>query len=170
MHHRPRNLNLYFVQMPNHTINSWRKFCLYHLDMVEDLRKRAIGNAEKRTAPEDMDTTETGTSEETGAAVGEMIGTVAGDTTETGVNGAALPTPQQTNPHESQPPPPPYEKVAGPGPVLVKTEPLDEDQLDFAFAADILTSWNANEESDAALWKRMESMVHSLVFAGLQDG
>ena len=173
MHHQFRNLDLCFIQMPNHTINSWKKFCLYHMDIVEDLRKRAIGNAERRTATEDMDTTGTGASEETGTVVGEATGTVAGDTTEAGAAGAALPTPQQNNPLESQPPPPPppYEKVAGPGGVLVKTEPLDEDQMDFAFAADVLASWNANEESDAALWKRMESMVHSLVFSsGLRDG
>ena len=164
--------------MSNHTINSWKKFCLYHKEVVEDLRKRAIGNAERRTVTEDMDTTGTGASEvtgagaseETGTVAGEAIGTVAGDTTKTGAAGDALPTPQQTNPHENQPPPPPYQKVAGPGPVLVKTEPSDEDQLDFAFAADVLASWNANEESDAALWKRMESMVHSLVFSsGLRD-
>jgi hypothetical protein len=55
--------------------------------------------------------------------------------------------------------------------VLLKTEPLDEDQLDFAFATDVLSGWKPNEESDAALWKRMEIMVHLLalftsVFAG----
>ena len=140
--------------------------------MVEDLRKRAIGNVERRTAPEDMDTTGTGAteatvtgaSEETETVAGEAIGTVAGGTTETG---AALPT----KPHESQPPPPPYEKVAEPGLILVKTESLDDDQLDFAFAADVLASWNADEESDAALWKRMEIMVCSLIFSSnLRDG
>jgi len=171
MDHQFRNPDLRFIQMSNHTINSWKKFCLYHMDMVEDLRRRAIGNAERRTAPEDMDTTGIGAGEVTGTVVGEVIGTVAGDTTEAGAAGATLPTPQQINPHESRPPPPPYEKVAGSGPVLVKTEPLDEDQLDFAFAADVLASWNANEESDAALWKRMESMVHSLVLSPvLRDG
>jgi hypothetical protein len=46
--------------------------------------------------------------------------------------------------------------------VLLKTEPLDEDQLDFAFATDVLSSWKPNEENDAALWKRMETMVHLL--------
>lgn len=179
MHHRFRGWPG-FIQMPNHTINSWKKFCLYHIDMVEDLRTRAVGNAERRTAPEDMDTTGIGATEATGTGasevagtgasgetetgVGEAIGAVAGDTAETAAVGATLPIPQQTNTHESQPPPPPCEKVAGPGPILVKMEPLDDDQLDFAFAADVLASWNANEESDAALWKRMESMVCSLVF------
>lgn len=40
---------------------------------------------------------------------------------------------------------------------------MDEDQLDFAFAVEMLSGWNANEESDAALWKRMESVVRVLV-------
>lgn len=92
--------------------------------------------------------------------------------TETGVSEATLPIIQQVDPQESQPPqpppppppPPPCELAAGPEPVSVKAEPLDDDQLDFAFATDVLSSWNANEESDAALWKRMESMVRSLVF------
>jgi len=35
---------------------------------------------------------------------------------------------------------------------------LEDDQLDFAFATEVLSGWNANEESDAALWKRMESI------------
>ena len=169
------------------------------MDVIDDLRRRAISNTEKRTAPEDMDVTETGTGEVT------------------------LPTPQQVNPQESQPPqpqlqpqlrpqpqsepqseskpqlqpqmqlqiqpqvqpqpqlqprpqqpqlppPPPYERVANPGPVSIKTEPLDDDQLDFAFATNVLSGWNANEESDVALWKRMESMVRSLVFpSGYRD-
>jgi hypothetical protein len=56
--------------------------------------------------------------------------------------------------------------VANPEPVVVvKTEPLDEDQLDFAFAVDMLNGWNADEESGAALWRRMESMVGALVFS-----
>ena len=49
--------------------------------------------------------------------------------------------------------------------MVVKTEPLDEDQLDFAFAVEMLSGWNANEESDGALWKRMESMVRALLFS-----
>ena len=48
-----------FIQMSNHTINSWKKFCLHHMDVIDDLRRRAISNTEKRTAPEDMDVTET---------------------------------------------------------------------------------------------------------------
>lgn len=48
--------------------------------------------------------------------------------------------------------------------MVVKTEPLDDDQLDFAFAVEMLSGWNANEENDAALWKRMESMVCAPVF------
>jgi len=35
---------------------------------------------------------------------------------------------------------------------------LEDDQLDFAFATEMLSGWNANEESGAALWKRMETM------------
>ena len=62
--------------------------------------------------------------------------------------------------------------VAKPEPIVaVKAEPLDDDHLDFAFAADVLSKWNANEESDAELWKRMETMVRALAFSsGFPDG
>jgi hypothetical protein len=141
--------------LSNHTINSWKRFCLYHKDAIEDLRDRAIGNAEKKSGPKDKDATETGVSEE------------------------ISPAPQLAYPPESQlpssppppPPPPPCEKATEPGPVVVKTEPLDDDQQDFAFATDVLSSWNANYESDEALWKRMGSMVRYLVFSpGFRNG
>jgi len=131
---------------------------------------RAVSNAERRTAPEDMDTTGTGPSEAAGTGANEETRTVASEATGTGAAGVTLPTPQPPNPRQSKPPPT-YEKVAGPEPASVKAEPLDEDQLDFVFAADVLASWNADEESDAALWKRMENMVRSLVFSsGMPDG
>ena len=69
-----------------------------------------------------------------------------------------------TTPHENQPPLPPCEKVAEPGYLLVKTEPLDDDHLDFALATEVLLSWEPTEESEAALWKRMNTMVRSLAF------
>jgi hypothetical protein len=73
--------------------------------------------------------------------------------------------PQQAiSPYGSRPPPPPYEKVAASEPAPVKMEPLDEDQFDFAFATEVLSGWMPNEESDVALWKRMETMVRSLTF------
>ena len=139
MRHRFRRSYLCLIQMSNHTIGSWKKYCLHHEDTVEDLRKRAISNAEKRT--EDIDMTGTGASE------------------------VALFIPQPPSPSESQPPPPPHADAVEPVPVPVKTEPLDDDQLDFAFATDVLSGWNANEESDAELWKRMEIMVCSLVLS-----
>jgi len=40
----------------------------------------------------------------------------------------------------------------------VKMEPLDEDQLDFAFVTEVLSGWKPYEESDVELWKRMETM------------
>lgn len=173
--------------MSNHTINSWKRFCLHHVGTVDDLRKRAISNAERRAAPEDMDTAGTRTSEGTrtgviedvrteatevtGAGAGEATGAMAGEKAGPGTGEEALPAPQQPNPHENQPPPLRQRNVTEPGQVLVKTEPLDEDQLDFAFATDVLSRWNANEECDAALWKRMESMVSSLVFSsGFRSG
>ena len=70
--------------------------------------------------------------------------------------------------HRGQPPPSPNDKVAQSGPVVVKTESLDEDQLDFAFAAEILTNWNPNEEGDAALWERMKTTVRSPVVSGIR--
>lgn len=69
--------------------------------------------------------------------------------------------PQAAALHENQAPSPSHEKVASLEPVLVKTEPLGEDQLDFAFATEVLSGWKPNEESDAALWKRMETMRSS---------
>ena len=36
---------------------------------------------------------------------------------------------------------------------------MDEEGLDFTFVAGILRDWNPKEESDAALWKRMENTV-----------
>ena len=73
----------------------------------------------------------------------------------------------RTTPHENQLPLPPCEKAPELG-HLVKTELLDDNHLDFAFAIEVLLSWNPNEENGAALWKRMETMVRSLaVFLGL---
>lgn len=51
----------------------------------------------------------------------------------------------------------------------MKMEPLDEDQLDFAFATEVLSGWKPNEESDVALWKRMETMVRSPTFGSLRS-
>ena len=201
--------------MSSHTINSWKKYCLYHKDAIEDLRKRAVSNAEKKAASKDKDMTDVaGTEASETSLPAAQQGTPQRDTSQLPISRQVTqqpisrqatpqnPTPQQaisrqatpqqpvsqqvvpqqsvlqqavhqqaspqqpTSPHESQPPPPPYEKVANPQPmVVVKTEPLDEDQLDFAFAVDMLSGWNANEESDAALWKRMESMVRASVFS-----
>jgi len=195
-------------KMPSHTINSWKKYCLYHKVAIEDLRKRAIGNAEKKAASKDgdaADMAEPGASETTFLAAQQDTSqhpisrqvTPQQQITQQATSRQATPqqpvsqqpdsqqlvsqqvtsqqptsrhaTPQQpvfqqahqqlTSPHESQPPPPPYEKVANLEPVVVvKAEPMDEDQLDFAFAVEMLSGWNANEESDAALWKRMESI------------
>jgi len=199
--------------MSSHTVNSWKKYCLHRKDAIEDLRKRAISNAEKKAAPEDMDATEatgieaieppfsapqqaipqqTTPQQTTPQQATPQQATPQQTTPQQAIPRQTTPqqatprratpqrttpqlaTPQQvTNPHESQPPPPPYEKVAEPEPVLVrvKSEPLDEDQLDFAFATNVLSGWNANEESDAALWKRMESMVCSMVSSsGYRDG
>jgi len=179
--------------MPSHTINSWKKYCLHRKDAIEDLRKRAISNAEKKTAPRDGDATEaTGNEASEPTLSAPKQATPQQTTPQQATPQQTIPrqvTPQQatpqratpqrvspqqiTNPHESQPPPPPYEKIVEPEPVLVrvKSEPLDEGQLDFAFATNVLSGWNANEESDAALWKRMESMVRSMVFSsGYRDG
>ena len=209
--------------MPSHTINSWKKYCLYRKAVIDDLRKRAISNAEKKAASKDEDATDmagTGASETTFLAaqqdtpqqatpqhpVSRQV-TPQQHAPQQAISRHATPqqpvsqqpvsqrldsqqpvsrqvtsqqptsrhtTPQQpvsqqahqqpTNPHESQPLPPPYEKIANPKPaVMIKAEPMDEDQLDFAFAVEMLSGWNANEESDAALWKRMESVVRVLV-------
>ena len=217
-----------FLQMSNHTINSWKKYCLYHKNAIEDLRKRAISNAEKKAISKGAPTD---------ATVTEVIGatqpvpqqvdlqqpapqqtpsplivppkpipqpTIPQPTTPqpavpqpTIPQQAALqpaisqrvtpqpvapqqqtsqsttprqPTPQPVVPqqattaHESQQPPP-HKKVPKLEPVSVKMEPLDEDELDVAFATEVLSGWNPNEESDAALWKRMETTVCSLTFS-----
>ena len=201
--------------MSSHTINSWKKYCLYHKGAIEDLRMRAISNAEKKAASKDKDMTDVaGTEASETTLPAAQQDTPQRDTsqqpisrqvTQQPISRQATPqqaisrqaTPQQpvsqqvvpqqsvlhqathqraspqqpTNAPESQSPPPPYEKVANQEPmVVIKTEPLDEDQLDFAFAVDILSGWNADEESDAALWKRMESTVRVLVFSSFFDG
>ncbi|KAF9651858.1 hypothetical protein BDM02DRAFT_448771 [Thelephora ganbajun] len=69
-------------KMSNHTINSWKKYCLYHKDAIEDLRKKAISNCEKRAAPKDKDVTDT-------------TGTEAGEVT--------LPTPREATPQQAAP-------------------------------------------------------------------
>jgi hypothetical protein len=217
--------------MSNHTINSWKKYCLYRKNAIEDLRKRAVSNADKKAIPKDL-IDETGT-EVTGETLHilqqvdfkytnpQQIDaqqptspqtlpqstispppipqqttshqTIPQSTTfQQAAPGSTFPqratsqpsitqrvTPQSTTPqqatlqpvdlqpamarHKSQPLQPPYEKVAETGPVLVKTEPLDEDQLDFAFATQVLSGWKPHEESDAELWKRMETIVRSLI-------
>ena len=47
--------------------------------------------------------------------------------------------------------------------VTMKIEQLDNSEArDFAFVADILDNWNANEEKNKELWFRMERTVSSL--------
>lgn len=182
--------------MSNHTINSWKRYCLHHKVAIEDLRKRAISNAEKKAASKDKDATEASevapstSNQATPQEVTPQQAIYQQQVLQQPVPQQPVPqqivpqqpvlhqsSPQQhtlqqpTNPRESQPPPPPYVKVAQPEPILVKMEPLEDDQLDFAFATEVLSGWNANEESDAELWKRMESTVRSLAFhSGFRDG
>jgi archaellum component FlaD/FlaE len=152
--------------MSNHTINSWKKYCLHYKEAIEDLRDRANSNAEKRATPEDTvatnkteDTATTNETEDT-ATTNETEDTVTTDETEdtvmtgetrTEVPGTALSITPETAVAKSE--------LASPEMVPVKMEPLDEVQLDLAFAADVLSSWNPNEESDEALWNRMEATV-----------
>jgi hypothetical protein len=215
--------------MSSHTINSWKKYCLYRGDAVEDLRKRAISNTEKKAISKDNDATnmtgietiegtlptpreptpqqanpDQNISQQTDSQhTVPLLDTLQQSTPQSTIpqqpalqftipqqvtpppttprqvtpqptipqqatTQLAIPqqvTPQQATPADESQPPPPYEKVARPEPVVVKTEPLDEDHLDFAFATEVLSGWKPNEESDAALWKRMETMACSLVFS-----
>lgn len=231
-------------KMSNHTINSWKKYCLHHRETIEDLRKRAVSNAEKRAIPRDQemaDATVSGADEASvhisSGATSEQANPPRSDPRQgdqqanpqqadsrhlapeqhilqsatlqqQAVPRQAVPPPttpqptivqqtaiqqnisehvtqstapqqvapqatvnrdpttqpiipkQPTSPRESQQQPPPYEKVAKP--ILVKTEPLEDDQLDFAFATEVLSTWKPNEECDAELWKRMETMRPSV--------
>ena len=203
-----RNRSRGLLQMSNHTPGSWEKYCLYHEDAIEDLRKRVISNAEKKATSKERDAT-TGTEAEGSTLFTTQQVTVTRQTTpqqasiqqtttqqvasEQATSQQAVPqqptsqqtvsqqsvpqqrasrqpTPRRGDPQQATPvfqqtaspnkiQPPPCEMVAEPGLVVVKTEFLDEDQLDFAFAVEMLSKWNANEESDAALWNRMETMV-----------
>lgn len=197
--------------MSNHTPGSWEKYCLYHKDAIEDLRKRVISNAEKKAASTETDvTTETeavwltlSTTQQVTRQTTPQLTSIQQVATQQVASQQATsqqtvpqqpapqqpasqqivsqqpapqkavprpPTPQRGYPQQVTPvfqqianpnkiqPPPPCGMVAEPGPV-VKTELLDEDQLDFAFAVEMLSKWNANEESDAALWNRMETIV-----------
>jgi hypothetical protein len=159
--------------MSNHTINSWKKYCLHYKEAIEDLRDRANSNAEKRATPEDTvatnkteDVATTNETEDT-AATDETKDTVTTDETEdtvmtgetrTEVPGTALSIAPKTAVAKSQLASTKTE-LASPEMVPVKMEPLEEVQLDLAFAADVLSSWNPNEESDEALWNRMEATV-----------
>jgi hypothetical protein len=135
--------------MSNHTINSWKKYCLHYKEAIEDLRDRANSNAEKRATPEDPvatnkteDVATTNETEDT-AATDETKDTVTTDETEDTVMTGETRT-----------------EVPGTAlSIAPKMEPLEEVQLDLAFAADVLSSWNPNEESDEALWNRMEATV-----------
>ena len=246
----------HFLQMSNHTINLWKKYCLYHKNAIEDLCKRAISNAEKKAIskgaanatvteaigatqpiPQQVDPRQPAPQQPLPPLIvlpQSIMGTprstsplLCGDTktvkakhvadwsqvypqptipqpttSQPAIPQPTIPqqaalqpvisqqvtlqqvapqqqisqstTPQQPTPqpvipqqattaHESQQPPP-HKKVPKLEPVLVKTEPLEEDELDFAFATEVLSGWNPNEESDAALWKRMETTVCSLIF------
>lgn len=211
-HHRLNAPCLRFIQMSNHTINSWKKYCLYHKDTIEDLRKRATSNAEKKAIsqavaeatraeaieetlpiPQQVDLPQTNSQQvdlqqtdpqqpAPQQTVPQLIAPPQSTSQPTvpqlNIPQKTLPeptvlpptipqqaTPQQSVPrqattlHETLPPQPSYEKAAEPGVVLVKTEPLDEDQLDFVFVTEVLSGWKPHEETDAALWKRMETMV-----------
>ena len=218
------------IQMSNHTINSWKKYCLHREETIEDLCKKAIENAGERAIPRDeemADATVTGADEKIAQifpevafqqvnpqrsdsrqgeqqanpqqadsqhrapeqtilqlatpqqAVPRQIAppptnpqpTIVQQTVPQHVTQPAVPqqvAPQvtvnqgPTPPRESQSPLPPYEKVAKP--IQVKTEPVEAEELDFSFAAEVLSTWKPNEECDAELWKRMETTVFPLVF------
>lgn len=223
-------------KLSNHTINMWKKFCVHYGGMIEDLRNRAISNAEKKATYKDQSTTVAIGTETTGAdlhvtqeATSQQVNfqqtgpqqpilaqaapqpnhsptseptipkqnipqpvilqqgnhqptipqeagpqpvipqRVTQTTTPQQVNlqppTLRQMTPQQTMPqqatfertttlHERQPP----ENISGTRSIVVKTEPMDEDDLDFAFATEVLSAWKPNEENDAALWKRMDNM------------
>ena len=47
--------SFHFIQMSNHTVNSWKKYCTHRTDAIEDLRRRAISNAKKKATPKDKD-------------------------------------------------------------------------------------------------------------------
>lgn len=240
--------------MSNHTVNSWKKYCTHRTDAIEDLRRRAISNAEKKATPKDKDmadvtremlpipreptphkdsqqdspqeanpqqadpqptappqtvphptTPHPADSQKTIPQRVTPLPTISQPTApqpitpqpptlQQAIPQPILPeraTPQPTFPQQAVPqlitpqqeiiqstsvqqvtppqaadlhssqPPPPHENGAKPELVSVKTEPQDEDQLDFMFATEVLSNWKPEEETDAALWKRMETMVRS---------
>ena len=235
----------FLLQISNHTINSWRKYCHYHTDVIEDLRRRAISNTERRGIPMNEEMTDMEATEPTlrdapeatpqhvepqldsqpvnhqqdnpqkpvprpviSQPAAPRIPIPEQPIPQQAVPQQAVPqqtVPQQTVPqqavhqqtvpqqiaprqtasqqtalpqaatqsginthHGGQPPLSPNDKVAQSGPIVVKTEPMDEDQLDFVFATEMLANWKPNEESDVALWKRMETMVRSPMVSGIR--
>lgn len=181
--------------MSNHTRGAWEKYCLYHKDAIEDLRKRAVSNAEKNATSKETDATAEAEVEGTASSTTRQVAQLTipqqisiqqtaphQATSKQAVPQLAVfqqPTSQRDNPGQATPPqpvsqqvasnhtansnkiqpPPPCGMVTEPDPVVVKTEFPDEDQLDFAFAVEMLSKWNSKEESDESLWKRMETMV-----------
>ena len=181
--------------MKNHTRGAWERYCLYHKDAIEDLRKRVVSNAEKKATSKEMDATAEAEVEGTASFTTRQVtqqtipqqifiqqAAPQQATSQQAVPQQAVfqqPALQRDNPRQETPmqpvsqqaashqtanskkiqPPPPCGMVTEPDPVVVKTVFLDEDQLDFAFAVEMLSKWNSKEESDASFWNRMDNMV-----------
>lgn len=128
--------------MSNHTINLWKKYCLHCKSVIEDLRKKAISNAEKRAAPEDtVATNATGTNSEAGTPLPIIL--------ETTVRVEPVLVPSS----------PPLMK-------MMEMEPLEEDPSDVAFVVKVFYKRKPAEERGEALWERMETTVRGFIFLG----
>lgn len=155
MHNRFRSL----VQMPKHPSGSWEKYCLYHKEVIEALRERAINDAERKAASKEGEAT-------TGM---EADGTTSSTTQQTSTRQAApqratsqRSTPQQAVSRQSAislTKPGPVVKTEYLDEVVVKTECLDDVVDDFIFAVDVVSKWDMKKEGHAALWNRMEATV-----------
>lgn len=110
--------------------------------MIEDLRKKAISNAEKRAAPEDtVATNATGTNSEAGTPLPIIL--------ETTVRVEPVLVPSS----------PPLMK-------MMEMEPLEEDPSDVAFVVKVFYKRKPAEERGEALWERMETTVRGFIFLG----
>lgn len=110
--------------------------------MIEDLRKKAISNAEKRAAPDDtVATNATGTNSEAGTPLPIIL--------ETTVRVEPVLVPSS----------PPLMK-------MMEMEPLEEDPSDVAFVVKVLYKWKPAEKRGEALWERMETTVRGFIFLG----
>ncbi|KAF9785922.1 hypothetical protein BJ322DRAFT_1020094 [Thelephora terrestris] len=178
--------------MLNHTIGAWRKYCLHFKDavMTDEIEDTDAANKTENVVTTN-ETEDMATTDKTKETIDEpqTEDTVMADDTRTEAARTALPVSPESMFAKSEPSPAKTEMLlvktetllvkgelslvnvelapvktelafAEMVPALIKVEPLD-----LAFTADILSSWNPNEESGEVLWIRMETTLLKFIIS-----